>query len=234
MSTKSTYGLEDWQAYKAGELSSSDANAFERWMLENPAEADALEGMSAVSENDLKQGSSRVESRIDAMTSQKASSPRTWAVAASVAVLALCSWWFIEQRSDNDLYSQYYETYTSESGTLRGDKTAFSDPYEFYTAGEYQKSIEAISKIPADQLEPEMALIEALCHVELGEFEKAIPKFPESGLNATVNETSGWYKALTYLKLGHVDACRATLKSVIKQKGFYMNDAKQLREKLGE
>lgn len=231
-----SYSHKDWQAYQAGELGGEDAHAFERWMLENPAEADALEGMSAVSDNDLKQSATKVGARIDEMAykNTKSVSPRIWAAAASVTVLAIMSWWLVGDLSKNDLYGHYYETYTAESGTVRGEEAASPNVYELYANGDYQKGLEAIAHIPTSQIDAEMALIEALCHMELGQYEQALPKFPESGQSPSINEASNWYKALTYLKLGHVGACRSTLKSVAKQKGFYMNEAKQLMKKLDE
>jgi hypothetical protein len=101
--------------------------------------------------------------------------------------------------------------------------------------GEYDKAISLYDKAILENRSENFVFhfYKAACLQDLGKFEKAIDEYSQvikQGDNMFIEEAE-WYKTLCNLKLGKNDEAKRQLRYILKQNGFYANDARAILRK---
>lgn len=206
--------LDQIEKYLSGELSKEAAESFEKQMKENDELRNQVEnhrrfikGLELGFNRELKAQLQQEEQRLATQdTEVKKRFPLQYFIGIAAAVaLILVSVFILRTPSVNtdELFAAYYQPYPNIESPLSRDDNVEENAYTYYERGLYEKALnlfsQHISENPAD---PAPFFYSGICHLELGEAEKAAHLFQlvRAMEKNNYSKAAIWYEALASLK----------------------------------
>ncbi|MCK9453143.1 MAG: hypothetical protein M0Q90_15720 [Bacteroidales bacterium] len=151
---------------------------------------------------------------------------RSWAIAASLIILAAAGFGVLSIRTQNSnqkLFETYFQT-ESAAFAVRSASNTMEQPVldgmQLYELHNYDAAIEMFEKSPNNLMGK---LYTGLSLIELGEFDEAIYKFQfivEHNDNLFIDQAA-WYQSLCYLKTGKRELAIKNFKEIAADNGVY-------------
>ena len=205
---------EELLRYLQGELDEDRQYQLERRIMDSPLAQDALEGLSQSSlsanaiEEDAKELRERWSSKAE-LTTKMTDTNNWWRWAAAAAAVLFLFWigraYWQDQQQDQ-LFAEYFTPHAVQDPIrIRGEGVsagAFDQAYQWYEAGEYEKSLAAFQAIVDQRSQEDKArLLAGVSALQLGRAIEA------EELLVTLADQEGeeaipahWYLALLYVQ----------------------------------
>ncbi len=233
--------------YLDGNMDKTDAQAFERRLLN---EADLKNGLhleKAARQVVTASGRVNLKSKFDGWEAEAATPIRrirpfrTWAIAAALLVLIAASFWIFSNGSNpesSDLFAEHFEVYRNPIFTRSGEpnqENNWQKAIEAYAKGNYEN---AISSFEASINEEGTIVYLAQYYLGISYLSQAKPK-PEMAITAfnkvltsdnDYHQQALWYKAMAYLLMNDKIMATNMLKELISEGDFKSNEAKEILE----
>lgn len=168
----------------------------------------------------------------------KQSPSRLIGAAASVAaVISVGAMTLSQQKyTTQEVYEKAYKPYEA-TGLYRSPVSITPEirGVDLYNDQKYQLALEQFSQVLKDNPNHPMSnFYSGLSYQQLEEFPQAISSYQKviEDRNNLFVELAEWYKALCYLRTNESSKAYATLNEIIKNNGYYKNDAKEIIKKL--
>ena len=149
-------------------------------------------------------------------------------VAASIALLI----GFFIFKNGNPVYSDF-ANHTNLEFTVRGDNNqTITNAETAFNAKNYKTAFAQLTVLEAQfPNDIEIQLYKGICLLEMDKFSQAETIFETiSKGNSAFLTKATWYKALSYLKQEHFEACKNTLKTIPESAEEYTQAKKLLRK----
>ncbi len=243
---------QEFLQYHANTLSEERRKEMDIYLEQHPLEKKAFEGAGLFeSTKDLEASLSRISSRwaakealtnVPAKTSSKPKFRITWlatisAVAASIVFLIMT--FPFGQFGAVELHN--YETSYPDilTNIVRGEsenseKSDLVIAMDFYGAMKYDKAAHVLEQLLAeDASNVNIRFYLAICHYELGDYNKALATFEKLTLPSAsfaYDDGAQWYKALCLIKLEKTDEAKEVLKTIGESTHYKSETARLLLE----
>lgn len=233
------------EKYLLGELSQEELREFNT-LLENDPEfkeefefqTDVKRAVTAEEDEDFMKMLSDFDAEgIDEKPRTK-SFPTKWLVAASIALLAGFTYFFMANQSisTQELYAQNFEPYRNVVHPIvRGEEGVDlkTKAFSAYQTGDYEKAFLLLTELSATDKESHNLFYRANSLIQLNRAEEAIPLLQEyMGAKDTLSDKSTWYLAMAYLQLDDMANAKKTLNSVVEEGTYKVTEAQKLLEEL--
>lgn len=235
-------------AYLDNNMSDEEKNNFESELKSNKKLASELlmfaEVNNAIREDDVERFRQRLKKIVDADQPIKTNSGKSIykllrypAAALLVMALGLSIWITRHKTNNQELFDQYYQTYTTpfmtrsiDTAASRNDKVSI-----LYLQGYYPQA-HAIG-MECLQVEPgnsEVHFYLGLIAIEMNQINEAIRelKKAESGISTIKLVDVRWYLAMAYLKKEDVNHAKKYLKIISQTENRYTSRAKSILKKI--
>lgn len=161
-----------------------------------------------------------------------------WISAAALLIFGVFSWVLTQKnKPKQSLYAAYYQPFPNVvEPTVRGENTSSekSVALGFYDAENYAAALPLFEKLYQENPEDYSYFYQGICHLELGNTNRAITLFENASYTQTIpwQNSTDWYLALGYLKIGKVKKAKKPLEQVIAANDFMAKQAKELAKKM--
>ena len=160
---------------------------------------------------------------------------RVFAVAAVVALLLTAGWWLMNNTTGSqDLYAQYYSSYTLRFGDRSSNEDLINIAGGHYIDKNYEAAGPIFEQILAEdpsQSKARFAL--GISRMECKKWKEAQAPFQQliDQNDPLYGDAAAWYLALTYYKLDKTMQAKALLEDIVAKNGEYKTKAKDFLEK---
>jgi tetratricopeptide (TPR) repeat protein len=160
-----------------------------------------------------------------------------YAVAASVALIALALWWRPStQEKPEALYTAYFQPHPNVfEPTLRSqsEQTLRSQAFQAYDQGNYERASSLFSELTKENNDAGVLLLLGNSNLILGKTDVAKQNFRDLiSFSDDLDLEAKWYLSLTYLKTGETAQARNLLNEVSGTENMYARKAREVLEKL--
>lgn len=140
-----------------------------------------------------------------------------WMVAASIAIIAICTFSIVFNGGNDGLYRSYYQAYPAPS-QFRGEtdlSAVEKEAFAAYTQQNYPRSIELSKQILAAQKNESVLFYLGHAYMEAGMYKEAIQTFEQYIQQYQERAVDAkWYLSLSYLKTEQPEYATRYLKEV--------------------
>ncbi len=164
--------------------------------------------------------------------------PTKWLVAASVVVLVGLAYFFTANQTTGpqDLFAENFKPYRNVTHPItRGEEATDMKTKAFlaYSKEEYKEAIPLFTELYSSQKEPYYLFYKANALIQLNKAAEAVPLLQEHlGTQDSLTDKSHWYLAMAYLQLEDTEKAKRALKTVVENKTYKAEEAKQLLDAL--
>ena len=155
--------------------------------------------------------------------------------AASVSIIILLQLDLFSKSSEK-LYSEYAQWNDLPSLPSRSAGNVLSRGQFLFEQKQYDESFDLFAKYEEEnkEISSPILLYLGISALELDKYQQALDSFDKLIKSESIDRSMGyWYKALTYLKMGHKGKAKAALKEIIsKPSNFNYEVAKELLSEL--
>lgn len=237
--------IEEVKNYLEGKMTAQETADFEDRMARDPAFAqevqlnrELLESMNLHFKSKVKRQLQKEDNKVVGLQRKKWISNRVLAMAASLALIAVATYFLIFKGVDPaQLFDQYHTTYYNvvdgsvRSGTPESAQMAFRR----YDQGDFQgaaQSFETLTDEHPDNLD--YYLYQGLSYLEIGETERAVAALKKvlADQASSWAEPAEWYLGLTYLRSGNKKQAKQTFSQIVAEGNSYSERAEEILKKL--
>ena len=162
-------------------------------------------------------------------------------IVAAVLLLLFIVFWPRENKTNCDPHS-LYTTYAQEWSSFHfrtmlsaGNNTSHQPRLaaaEAYTMQEYERSLEILDAYLADTLDSEASLLQALCFLQLRQYEDCLASIATISPDSENYEEAVWIKTLASLQQEDYLQLRRTLEQLVLEQNPHQAEAEIIKEKL--
>lgn len=160
--------------------------------------------------------------------------PTKWLVAASIALIAGLTYFFIPDSSTSpqELFAQNFEPYPNiVNPIVRGEESVDqkTKAYVAYQQKDYTTAEALFTELLTVQDQPHYLFYKANALLQLNKGREAIPLLQKRlKINDKLTEKTGWYLAMAYLQVGDSENAEKILQTVVSDGKFKVEEAKEL------
>lgn len=168
----------------------------------------------------------------------KSTNIKWYVMAASVVLILFIGYiWNQHSNSTDKLFLSYYNVAQNTTKPIirnAGKTDKIMEAFIAYESKNYLQAQRKFEVLYDDTNQSELLFYEAICYLEIGQFQKAIKTFlKHQSYNDNLVEKSKWYLALAYLKTNRIDEVKILLIDITNAPSNYNYDkAKKLLSKL--
>ncbi len=229
------------QKHLMGELTEKERQEFDALLKSDPKfreevefQTDVKRAVTAEEDENFMAILSNFESEARAKNPQVRKFPTKWLVAASIALIAGSTYFFMvnQTASPRDLYSQNFKPYRNVTHPItRGEEMIDTKTQAFsnYAKGDYKEAVLIFTKLYASEKEPYYLFYKANALIQLNRAEEAIPLLQEHlETKDSLIDKSNWYLAMAYLQLEDTENAEKALNEVVSKNAYKAEEAKRL------
>ncbi|MGI9542038.1 MAG: tetratricopeptide repeat protein [Cyclobacteriaceae bacterium] len=239
--------IEEVRKYLQGKMTAEEVSQFENRIANDPSFAEEvqlnrelLESMNHHFRSKLKERLSHEDNKAIPLNDKprKPNFRRVWVMAASVALIAVASYFLFSDDPDHEqLYNQYHITYYNvvQGSTRSGESDAAVQAFQYYDQGNFKEAADGFAALVLEEEKNfDWLFYQGLSNLEIQESEAAIDAF-EKVLEASTNEwiePAQWYLGLAYLQADNTKEAKLTFGRIVSGGKSYSDRAAELLGKL--
>ncbi len=245
--------LQKFEDYLRGNLKEQEQRQFEKSLEEDPEMKREFEIFQDITGGIKQKANKELGAHLDTIYREVRGKPTPssfwskwwWLIAIAVVLLITVLIFFLRNRSQPDLYAQYFIPFSTELSTRGSASTSPEviqlqlDAQKALESGAYDQFLSLIKQHPSvfdPSNQPQLHLSIGIAQLEQGQFEEALRSFSALENHSILQHQAIYYKALVYLKVEQTASALQVLKAHQWNDGLIGKKAKALInaiEKLG-
>ena len=242
--------LEKIIAYTNHTLSDSERRQFEKELENDPTLSDAVDAYNDSRDVLLSGGRKEIRNLVENAFENQANNKKTKpgisrlriVMGLAAAVLLLITTFFVfdifkTAPSPEALFATHFEMPAPPA--VRSGATDQIENWQeaigAYSSGEFNTVIELMKLVlqnPDFTQKEEARLIMGAAYLQLDQNKNALTQFQEVNPISSFKGQADWLAALTYLKIGELEAARLSLQSIVEKNGYKSKEAKDILQHL--